>query len=116
MKTLCIDFDGVIHSHTSGWKGVDVAADPPVPGAIEWLDSLLENPEYEVCIYSTRSSQPGGIPCMMAYLVKHGLRNPGIKFPVAKPVAWLTIDDRAIRFTGEWPTHTEISNFKPWNR
>ena len=35
--TLCVDFDGVIHSYISGWKGADVIPDPPVPGAIEAL-------------------------------------------------------------------------------
>ena len=26
---LCLDFDGVVHSYTSGWKGADVIPDPP---------------------------------------------------------------------------------------
>jgi hypothetical protein len=29
---LCLDFDGVLHSYTSGWKGAAVIPDPPVPG------------------------------------------------------------------------------------
>ena len=34
---LCVDFDGVIHSYTSGWEGIDMIPDPPVEGAIKWL-------------------------------------------------------------------------------
>ena len=37
MKTILLDFDGVIHSYTSGWKGAGVIPDPPVPGAIDFL-------------------------------------------------------------------------------
>ena len=42
---ICVDFDGVIHSYTSGWKGIDVIPDDPVPGAIEWLEEYLPTPD-----------------------------------------------------------------------
>ena len=56
---LCVDFDGVIHSYSSGWKGANVVSDPPVDGAISFLLAAIE--QFDVCIYSSRTSQLGGV-------------------------------------------------------
>ena len=126
---ICVDFDGVIHSYTSGWQGVDVVADPPVDGAIEWLIDMLPdcvNGDYWIAdglpiaqIYSSRSKDPAGIKAMKAWLLKWGLPrhyidNDQLKFPTEKPAAFLTLDDRAICFNGEFPSVKDITNFKPW--
>ena len=39
-----------------------------------------------------------------------------IAFPLWKPPAHVTIDDRAVTFTGLWPSLDDIATFKPWNR
>ena len=118
--TLCIDFDGVIHSYNSKWQGVDVIPDPPVAGAIEWLKTLLNRPdEFEVCIYSSRSKEDKGILAMRMWLGKWGIGDAGLqdlKFPTQKPAAFLTIDDRAIQFTGTFPVPEHIKYYKPWNK
>jgi hypothetical protein len=44
--TICVDFDGVLHSYASGWKGAGVVADGPVDGAIEWLNAHREAEEH----------------------------------------------------------------------
>ena len=129
---ICVDFDGVIHSYTSGWKGINIIPDPPVPGAIEWLIKHLPVPDaicamappYEgpiVQIYSSRSAECRGRIAMKKWLVQHGLDRSYItegvlKFPNAKPPAFLTIDDRAICFNGTFPTTEEMLNFTPWNK
>ena len=38
-----------------------------------------------------------------------------VKWPTSKPPAFLTLDDRAIRFDGKFPPLSELVNFKPWN-
>lgn len=128
---ICVDFDGVIHSYTSGWQGVAMIADPPVPGAIEWLQKHLPLPDalgiggpHEgpiVQIYSSRSKSWRGRRAMTQWLIKHGLPREYItdrilKFPKKKPAAFLTIDDRAICFDGKFPTADEMLAFKPWNK
>ncbi len=128
---ICVDFDGVCHSYTSGWQGADVILDPPVDGAIDWImahlpvpDELGMAPEYvgpEVQIYSARSGQSGGIKAMREWFIRHGLPKPYItddvlKFPTTKPPAFLTLDDRAICFTGRFPTSDEMLGFVSWQK
>lgn len=129
---ICVDFDGVIHSYKSGWKGVSVIPDDPVPGAIAWLMHHLPMPdavcamapEYcgpEVQIYSSRSKSWFGRRAMKKWLIKHGM-HPAyfydniLKFPSKKPAAFLTIDDRAICFDGTFPDAKTMMSFKPWNK
>lgn len=123
-KIICVDFDGVLHSYTSGWKGAANIPDPPVPGALPWLISIAA--KHSVNIYSARSGQ-GGIDAMKAWLIHHlgAHLDPDqaytfvemeLEFPLAKPSAFLTIDDRAICFKGDFTELTPeyLSNFKAW--
>lgn len=128
---ICVDFDGVIHSYTSGWLGVDVIPDPPVEGAIQWLRKHLPVPDalglaapYKgpiVMIYSSRSKSWKGRRAMKRWLIEHGLEREYItdgilRFPTKKPAAFLTIDDRAICFDGAFPATEVMMEFKPWNK
>lgn len=122
---LCLDFDGVIHSYSSGWKGAAVIPDPPVPGAIEFIYSAVEH--FRVAIFSSRSRQDGGIDAMRGWLrmaLAAAIDDKAdvdrvfalIEWPEEKPAAMVTLDDRALTFTGEWPSIETIKNFKPWNK
>lgn len=114
--TIIVDFDGVIHSYTSGWKGADVIPDEPVPGAFKFLGNALGH--FNVAIFSSRSHQHGGIPAMQQWFKEHGF-DPGwalLKFPTEKPPAILSIDDRAFLFEGTFPSMEFIKQFQPWNK
>jgi len=124
---LCLDFDGVLHSYTSGWKGVHVADDPPVEGAVSFLVEATKH--FKVAIYSSRSKSIRGRACMRRYMRKHfnvsltfspdhscDLLYEELSFPWFKPSAFITIDDRALTFTGEWPAIQDLKGFKPWNK
>jgi hypothetical protein len=118
---LCLDFDGVIYGFQSGWQGADCVPDPPVPGALSFISAALDY--FTVVVFSSRSGQPGGSYAMQRWLREHWLDAglPGDKekligWPIEKPAAFLTIDDRALTFDGTWPDVRNLLNFKPWNK
>jgi hypothetical protein len=114
---LCLDFDGVLHSYSSGWKGADVIPDPPVPGALAFLREAVKH--FRVAIFSSRSNQPGGLLAMQQWLGDHtedGITLAELEWPLEKPPAFVTLDDRVICFTGEWPSMEALLAFKPWNK
>lgn len=111
--TVIFDFDGVIHSYTSGWQGATSIPDPPVPGIKEAIQQIRE--DYRVIVVSTRCFQPGGIEAIQNYLAKHGIEVDGVA--AEKVPAILTVDDRAICFDGRPERLLEkIKSFKPWNK
>lgn len=126
---LCLDFDGVLHSYTSGWQGTEVIPDPPVDGLFEFLWEAIK--VFDVQIYSSRSNSDGGIRAMRTWLAinidKYWNTHPDmpeprvelinqIKFPTHKPAAFIGLDDRVLTFTGEFPSIESLQNFQPWNK
>lgn len=113
-KTVVFDFDGVIHSYTSGWQGADAIPDPPVPGIKEAIDEIRDA-GYEVIVVSTRCATTEGHGAIRAWLIDHDIVVDDVK--VEKPPAIVYIDDRAICFDGDTRTLiTKIQAFKPWNK
>lgn len=123
---LCLDFDGTLHAYSSGWRGHAIAADPPTPGAMGFLHEALNH--FTVFIHSARSATSEGRRCMHAWLLRHYAEHFDLTFdqaaqelrkvhwPITKPHAWVSIDDRAIQFNGKWPSMSELREFRPWNR
>jgi hypothetical protein len=125
---LSVDFDGVIHSYKTGWHGADVISDEIVPGALEFLAEASNY--FEIYVFSSRSHQKGGLEAMQNWLWKQvtgeEYNSMGtvscpvwllkIRWPITKPPAFLSIDDRGFQFNGKFPDAKELLNFKPWNR
>lgn len=121
---LCLDFDGVCHSYTSGWKGATEIPDDAVPGLFEFLEQVA--PHFDIQVFSQRSETREGIIAMQfwfEYQRRKWRANGGgkgfkekiiITFPKTKPPATISIDDRAITFTGEWPDVETLKTFQPW--
>ena len=140
---ICIDFDGVIHSYERGWQN-GLLYGTVVPGFFDWCEKVRKS--VELVIYSSRSDNPVAMIHMATWLriqaeivapnwqctdmptiehpVQRFLDAPRaelllFRFANKKPAAWLTIDDRAICFNGDWSapelTTDAILAFKPWN-
>ena len=124
---ICIDFDGVIHSYERGWQDGSIYGSV-VPGFFEWVERVRDH--FKLVIYSSRSKSDDGVIAMGQWLheqrnkwiAEGGKRNPTepleMEFAHEKPPAFLTIDDRAIRFEGDWNAPElqpeAIAAFRPW--
>lgn len=108
--TVALDFDGVIHSYTSGWQGITVIPDKPVKG-VAWAIELLRSNGYKVVLYSTRCAIQKGRQAIKNYLRKWNIKVDEIV--VEKPVCICYVDDRAILFNGNWEqTFNDIITFE----
>ena len=112
-RTVIFDFDGVIHSYTSGWKGIDVIPDEPVSGIREVIDELRNEHGYEVVVVSTRCAETCGIAAIHEWLNKHGIVVDRVQ--AEKPPALVVVDDRCICFDGATRGLVDkIRNFRPY--
>ena len=116
MKTICIDFDGVIHDYSKGYQGDDVF-DKPVEGASEGLKALKEA-GWTIILFTTRKST-GALYDFLAdndLTVDYVNWNPDQpKNSSGKLIADVYLDDRGICFDGDWKKAVElIKDFKPW--
>lgn len=120
MPTICIDFDGVIHSYERGWQDGTIYGTVTV-GFFEWASRAQH--VFKLVVYSSRSSTESGRLAMGSWLAKQMRTWYGepIELTIAseKPPAWLTIDDRCIRFNGDWSepllSPDIMRAFTPWN-
>lgn len=113
-KTVVFDFDGVIHSYTSGWQGEANIPDPPVPGIKEAIEEIRDA-GYEVVVLSTRTSTLEGCKAVHSWLEFYGIEVDRVCGK--KPPAIVYIDDRAICFDGKPEGLLDkIQEFRPWNK
>jgi hypothetical protein len=101
---LCFDFDGVIHSYSSGWQGPRKIPDPPVAGALEYLVEALDF--FDVQIFSSRSRYIGGRRAMRKWLEHHyrAIAPSWEKTPV-----WLRHVIAKTSFADPWPDEVNFA-------
>lgn len=126
---LCIDFDGVIHSYERGWQGGEIYGHV-TPGFFDWAEQAAL--QFKIVVYSSRSKDEHLRNAMRDWLLDEyrswreqaaaqgALREVvSWNFAHEKPPAFVTIDDRAICFRGDW-NHPDLkpenlAAFQPWN-
>lgn len=132
-RIICCDFDGVLHSYTSGWQGATVISDDPVPGSLEWIIQMTDDSRFELAIYSSRSKEPGAIDAMKAWLIRHmtalfaqdhpveslaasGICSGSCHLPDSEACG--EHDDRRSRvpLLREFPTPEWLLAFQPWTK
>ncbi len=107
---VAVDFDGVIHRYSQGWRDGSIY-DPPVPGALAFMQELLED-GYAVYVHTTRKPvqvydwlierfAEDGIPLSVKLIPESTLFwNEGDTIGVTnrKLPAVAYVDDRAVEF------------------
>lgn len=116
---VSIDFDNVVHSYTSPWSHAADIKDPPLPGAIEWLERLAAEGAriiLHTCRYTQWNPEAAGFiagdpqqveGAVWDWLKRHGLSDAACERVsmwtwVGKPYADAYVDDKAIAFCGEY--------------
>lgn len=105
LRTVAVDFDGVIHSYSSGWTGYE-PKDDPEPGALGFILGLQAQ-GYEVVIMSARAHNEEGVKQTEEWLKRHGF--PNLRVTNEKVTAVAYVDDRAVPYTtgsGDWESAT----------
>ena len=112
--TVAFDFDGVINSYKSGWKGADIIPDPPVSGICDEIMKLHEA-GHKIVIYTTRAVTSKGIQAVWTYLRSIGIYECISDVTAEKPLAQCYVDDRAILFDGNSDGLADkVTSFKAW--
>lgn len=96
MKTLAIDFDGVLHRYSKGWHD-GTCYDEPMPGARAAVEKLAGC--YRLVIFTARQE----LGPVRDWLFRHEIGHLFADVTNVKPKAFAYLDDRALRFR-DWPS------------
>ena len=107
-KTILLDLDGVLNTYTGEY---DEKYIPPMKaGALEFIQELAK--DYKVKIFTSRN-----LLLTAEWLIANNLREYIDEVTNVKCPSYLIIDDRCIRFDGDFQTlRKQINGFKVWYR
>ena len=107
-RTILIDLDGVLNEYTGGF---DENYIPPIKtGVKEFVKKISE--DFDIKLFTTRNKILAS-----KWLIENKIDCYFKDITNTKDLAWLYIDDRCLKFEGDYSLLTEqINNFKPWYR
>ncbi len=107
-KTILIDFDGVLNEYKGDFDNNFL---PEIKkGAREFIINLSK--EYEVKLFTARNKI---LTCK--WLIENGIDNYISDITNVKEPAWLYVDDRCLKFEGDFShLNNQINEFKTWYR
>lgn len=116
-RTICIDFDGVLHDYSEGYKGKDVFGEM-IKGA-DVATKILKEAGNTIIIYTTRPATDALKDWLKKNNIQYDYINENPDQPKesegCKLIADIYIDDRGITFDGwsQWFIY-QIASFKPY--
>lgn len=116
-RTICIDFDGVLHDYSNGYQGENVFGEM-IQGA-DTATKVLKKNGNTIIIYTTRPATDE----LKAWLKEHDIAYDYINENPDQPkgaegcklIADIYIDDRGMCFRGQWDEWflRQIGEFSP---
>lgn len=107
-KKILLDLDGVLNTYTSDYEPFYIP--PARTDTVEFVKKLSQ--KYEIKLFTTRDKFLASIWLIENHLDKYisGITN-------VKEVAWLFVDDRCVRFNGDYnDLMNEINSFRVWHK
>jgi hypothetical protein len=127
-KIIAVDFDGVVNPYGRGWQGGALYEDHTTPGWWAWLGRVTAA-GFRVVIHSSRFDSRKAEEEAIRWLEDCFRREcgphevgllAGLEFSAVKPPAWITVDDRCVRFDGDWEAVNlrpeVLAAFRPWTQ
>ena len=108
IPTVSFDFDGVIHSYRSGWKGAAVIPDPPVEGIKEVIEQLISD-GLCVVICSSRAESFEGQTAIAEWLKHYGF--PMVQIQARKVPSTFAKTDSTYHIWKRSCEHAEVAYF-----
>ena len=116
LRTISLDFDGVL-CDTQSWTSPEIIDGLPTPYAVDAVKILAR--DYNVVVSSSRAATNEGQRAIHKWLKQHGFEGFE-KVTGAKVPSLLHVDDRCMRFTGDWDDVLWAAEDKgelvPWNK
>ena len=113
-RLVALDFDGVVHRFSRGWRGERSIYDPPVEGIGRAMGRLVAD-GYRICIVSSRARTEAGKAAIAHWLHKEGFDIYVDMITSEKMPALCYVDDRAITFTGDAEAmYSAVKNMRSW--